>query len=222
MYLFLHSCSCVAGVRRGTELWVQNSTFQTTFPVQMTVAGILSRFFFLFFFSKFLHCLHFPVLRLVCAVLIWASATLIISMDQTGPVYLLIFSFCSLDFIMSLFDMSIIVCLLGLSYFSCGPAVEEDPFSFGNDMFLLLFCLSTLRSVLWDFCSCNLISNHNFHADYYRLRVGGLILAAVLCLIGITILLSKANMSHTCECMHNLESMWLRCNLEKKDLNAKK
>lgn len=27
--------------------------------------------------------------------------------------------------------------------------------------------------------------------DYYRLRVGGLILAAVLCLIGITILLSK-------------------------------
>uniref|UniRef100_A0A8D3A2F6 FXYD domain-containing ion transport regulator n=1 Tax=Scophthalmus maximus TaxID=52904 RepID=A0A8D3A2F6_SCOMX len=28
-------------------------------------------------------------------------------------------------------------------------------------------------------------------ADYYRLRVGGLILAAVLCLIGITILFSK-------------------------------
>lgn len=30
-----------------------------------------------------------------------------------------------------------------------------------------------------------------FPADYYRLRVGGLILAAVLCLIGIMILLSK-------------------------------
>uniref|UniRef100_A0A3B3IM85 FXYD domain-containing ion transport regulator n=2 Tax=Oryzias latipes TaxID=8090 RepID=A0A3B3IM85_ORYLA len=34
--------------------------------------------------------------------------------------------------------------------------------------------------------------------DYYRLRVGGLILAAVLCLIGITILLS----GH-CRCKFN-------------------
>lgn len=38
-------------------------------------------------------------------------------------------------------------------------------------------------------------SNLNLRADYYRLRVGGLILAAVLCLIGITILLSKTKMS---------------------------
>lgn len=36
-----------------------------------------------------------------------------------------------------------------------------------------------------------------FPADYHRLRVGGLILAAVLCLIGITILLSKTNMPST-------------------------
>uniref|UniRef100_A0A8C7Z9Z7 FXYD domain-containing ion transport regulator n=1 Tax=Oryzias sinensis TaxID=183150 RepID=A0A8C7Z9Z7_9TELE len=37
-----------------------------------------------------------------------------------------------------------------------------------------------------------------FNFDYYRLRVGGLILAAVLCLIGITILLS----GH-CRCKFN-------------------
>ncbi|KAA0702736.1 Phospholemman [Triplophysa tibetana] len=37
-----------------------------------------------------------------------------------------------------------------------------------------------------------------FTFDYYRLRVGGLILAAVLCLIGITILLS----GH-CRCKFN-------------------
>ncbi|XP_075868750.1 phospholemman isoform X2 [Nelusetta ayraudi] len=37
-----------------------------------------------------------------------------------------------------------------------------------------------------------------FHFDYYRLRVGGLILAAVLCLIGITILLSGR-----CRCKYN-------------------
>uniref|UniRef100_A0A4W6EC42 FXYD domain-containing ion transport regulator n=1 Tax=Lates calcarifer TaxID=8187 RepID=A0A4W6EC42_LATCA len=36
-----------------------------------------------------------------------------------------------------------------------------------------------------------------FTFDYHRLRVGGLILAAVLCLIGITILLSKMPVSHT-------------------------
>lgn len=33
-------------------------------------------------------------------------------------------------------------------------------------------------------------------ADYHRLRVGGLILAAVLCLIGIMILLSKIENTH--------------------------
>lgn len=36
-------------------------------------------------------------------------------------------------------------------------------------------------------------------ADYHRLRVGGLILAAVLCLIGIMILLSKMENTHACE-----------------------
>lgn len=60
-------------------------------------------------------------------------------------------------------------------------------------------------------------SNYNLCADYYRLRVGGLILAAVLCLIGITILLSKTKMSytlsHTCEWIHNLESRWLYSHL---------
>lgn len=60
-------------------------------------------------------------------------------------------------------------------------------------------------------------SNLNLRADYYRLRVGGLILAAVLCLIGITILLSKTKMSytlsHTCEWIYNLESRWLYSNL---------
>lgn len=35
------------------------------------------------------------------------------------------------------------------------------------------------------------------YADYHRLRVGGLILAAVLCLIGITILLSKMQIIRT-------------------------
>uniref|UniRef100_A0A9J8DJ48 FXYD domain-containing ion transport regulator n=1 Tax=Cyprinus carpio carpio TaxID=630221 RepID=A0A9J8DJ48_CYPCA len=40
--------------------------------------------------------------------------------------------------------------------------------------------------------------NDPFSFDYHRLRVGGLILAAVLCLIGITILLS----GH-CRCKFN-------------------
>uniref|UniRef100_A0A8C2HQU5 FXYD domain-containing ion transport regulator n=1 Tax=Cyprinus carpio TaxID=7962 RepID=A0A8C2HQU5_CYPCA len=35
--------------------------------------------------------------------------------------------------------------------------------------------------------------NDPFSFDYHRLRVGGLILAAVLCLIGITILLTRAS-----------------------------
>lgn len=40
---------------------------------------------------KLVHCLHFQVLFLVCAVLIGPSAKLIISVDQTRPSYLLIF-----------------------------------------------------------------------------------------------------------------------------------
>lgn len=39
--------------------------------------------------------------------------------------------------------------------------------------------------------------NRDFSADYHRLRVGGLILAAVLCLIGITILFSKTQITYT-------------------------
>lgn len=39
---------------------------------------------------------------------------------------------------------------------------------------------------------CSLSLSHP-SADYHRLRVGGLILAAVLCLIGFTILLSELN-----------------------------
>lgn len=128
-----------------TRQYISNNLWQTKWQY---------RGFFSIFFSKFLHCLHFQVLCFVCAVLIWASAMLIISTDQTRPSYLLIFSFCSLDFIMSLFDMwsclSIIVCLLGLSYFLCVPTVEDDPFHFGNDMFLILFCLSKLRLALWE------------------------------------------------------------------------
>lgn len=37
-------------------------------------------------------------------------------------------------------------------------------------------------------------------ADYHRLRVGGLILAAVLCLIGIMILLSELGLAHARAC----------------------
>lgn len=53
--------------------------------------------------------------------------------------------------------------------------------------------------------------DHNLPADYHRLRVGGLILAAVLCLIGITILLSKilmtSSQAHIHTHMHNHENL---------------
>lgn len=134
----LNIFSCVAGVCRGAELWVQDNTFQTAYTEQIAVQE-----FFLIIFSQFLHCLYFQMLCLVCALLIWPSVTLIIRPNRTRPSYLLISSFCSLDFIMSLFDMwpclSIILCLLGLSYLSCAPTVEDDPFHFGNDVLLTLF-----------------------------------------------------------------------------------
>uniref|UniRef100_A0A3B5ATH3 FXYD domain-containing ion transport regulator n=1 Tax=Stegastes partitus TaxID=144197 RepID=A0A3B5ATH3_9TELE len=60
-------------------------------------------------------------------------------------------------------------------------------------MFLCLrFCLLTR------FISVPAAEDDPFTFDYHRLRVGGLILAAVLCLIGITILLS----GH-CRCKFN-------------------
>lgn len=43
---------------------------------------------------------------------------------------------------------------------------------------------------------------HGLSADYHRLRVGGLILAAVLCLIGITILFSKMQNTDTYSHIH--------------------
>uniref|UniRef100_A0A3Q3IMC8 FXYD domain-containing ion transport regulator n=1 Tax=Monopterus albus TaxID=43700 RepID=A0A3Q3IMC8_MONAL len=56
--------------------------------------------------------------------------------------------------------------------------------------------LMTLVSVV--FAEEQSLEDDPFTFDYYKLRVGGLILAAVLCLIGITILLS----GH-CRCKFN-------------------
>lgn len=58
-----------------------------------------------------------------------------------------------------------------------------SPFKLKLLFFLIAFCIY-LFWCLW----CHVFF---FPADYHRLRVGGLILAAVLCLIGIMILLSK-------------------------------
>lgn len=67
-------------------------------------------------------------------------------------------SFChffSLDFIMSLFVMwlclSITVCLLGLSYFWCVATVEDDPFHFGIDMFLIFNIFACFQMLLHRF-----------------------------------------------------------------------
>uniref|UniRef100_A0A3B5MSR0 FXYD domain-containing ion transport regulator n=1 Tax=Xiphophorus couchianus TaxID=32473 RepID=A0A3B5MSR0_9TELE len=61
---------------------------------------------------------------------------------------------------------------------------------------LMSLCILSLTFLL--FCSNRRRRPPFVCADYHRLRVGGLILAAVLCLIGITILLS----GH-CRCKFN-------------------
>ncbi|XP_031134153.1 phospholemman-like isoform X1 [Sander lucioperca] len=65
---------------------------------------------------------------------------------------------------------------------------------------LLCHCLSAAQSnfQLTLFISVPAVEEDPFTFDYHRLRVGGLILAAVLCLIGITILFS----GH-CRCKFN-------------------
>ncbi|KAL0984986.1 hypothetical protein UPYG_G00151480 [Umbra pygmaea] len=65
------------------------------------------------------------------------------------------------------------------------------------DKFLALL-LMTLVSLVFAEEQKEMEEDDPFTFDYYRLRVGGLILAAVLCLIGITILFS----GH-CRCKFN-------------------
>lgn len=92
------------------------------------------------------------------------------------------------------------------TFFSASTA-EDDPFTFGNRLFLEL--VFVFLKLLWAFLalvwSASMFSElfvlFFFPADYHRLRVGGLILAAVLCLIGIMILLSKLDArAQTCPC----------------------
>lgn len=67
---------------------------------------------------------------------------------------------------------------------------EDDPFTFGNQSVLKpILLIAVVRLNI----SCFGVFSP---ADYHRLRVGGLILAAVLCLIGIMILLSKTEKAH--------------------------
>uniref|UniRef100_A0A3B3CE59 FXYD domain-containing ion transport regulator n=1 Tax=Oryzias melastigma TaxID=30732 RepID=A0A3B3CE59_ORYME len=61
---------------------------------------------------------------------------------------------------------------------------------------VIFYCISQL--VMFFFLLISSAKDDPFNFDYHRLRVGGLILAAVLCLIGITILLS----GH-CRCKFN-------------------
>ncbi|XP_055759000.1 phospholemman-like isoform X2 [Salvelinus fontinalis] len=79
-----------------------------------------------------------------------------------------------------------------------GPAVEEwvkESLKMANISALLLL---TFASLVFAEEQKEMEEEDPFTFDYHRLRVGGLILAAVLCLIGITILFS----GH-CRCKFN-------------------
>uniref|UniRef100_A0A9J8CLC8 FXYD domain-containing ion transport regulator n=1 Tax=Cyprinus carpio carpio TaxID=630221 RepID=A0A9J8CLC8_CYPCA len=71
--------------------------------------------------------------------------------------------------------------------------------SFSVFILLIKYYYTTLHAFLNAFSGLDFAAQDDpFSFDYHRLRVGGLILAAVLCLIGITILLS----GH-CRCKFN-------------------